>query len=670
MVPEMSDQKRNITSLSMRAALTPSTANDEARTVDITWTTGAAVLRTSHWDDPFYEELSLDPKHVRLGRLGSGAPFLDGHDASRQIGVIERASLNGDIGIATVRFPKKGTDPEADKKFELIRQGIVKNVSVGYRVHKFQDVTPQGVTSPKTLRAVDWEPYEISSVSMGADDGAKTRAADELNECVFIVNRGAPQTESSKMNEQEIAAAKAKADEQRAAELKTATEAAAKAERERSQGIRTAVRAAKLEDSFADQLINDGTSLDKARAAVLDKLATASDAVRIDSHPSVTVTDDNRDKFVRGMSAYLFEKAGNGLIEQAIKRKAKGFEGVELDGSPYRGMRLSDVARLCAEREGHSTKGIYDTERLIKLALHSRNGYATPSDFSVLFENVMYKTMRAAYAVQSDTWRRFMGTDTVQDFRDSNRFLNGSFGTLPVVPEDAEYTNLSVPDGAKNVINTETRGAIIGLSRHAIVNDDMGALVDVSARFGATAGKSIEAAAYAMLALNSGLGPTMADSQPFFHTNRANVSTSAALTGAALDLDRVHMRKQLDISSNDYLDLDPKILLVPVNLETLARSINTDAFDHDSTKLQKRNMQQNMFNDIVSSPRLTASTTRRYLFTDAKEAFKVVFLAGSGEGPTIESQEGFRRDGVEWKVRIDFKVNPYDPKTAVTNAGT
>jgi hypothetical protein len=54
----------------------------------------------------------------------------------------------------------------------------------------------------------------------------------------------------------------------------------------------------------------------------------------------------------------------------------------------------------------------------------------------------------------------------------------------------------------------------------------------------------------------------------------------------------------------------------------------------------------------------------------AAAAIKVVFLAGSGEAPTLESQQGWRVDGVEYKARLDVKVQAFEPKGALTNDGT
>lgn len=670
-----------------------SSVDVEQRTFNLVWSTGAGVLRYDWWSDSQYlEELSLDPAHVRLERLNNGAPFLANHntyDVRRTLGVVVpgSAKVDGKQGIATIRFAPKGVDPEADMVFEKIAAGIIRNISVGYRTWKEQETTAADEKVP-TLRAIDWEPTEISAVAVGADAGAGVRGErpSEFHDCITHTTRGMPplDTERKRMTEEEKKrAAEAEAEQKRQEEAKRREDEAAKIraeavakERERAHAINHAVRVANLEPSLAESLVKEGVSVEVARERVLAAMEQRSAEINpTPGRADIEVGETDRQKKMRGMEAWLFEKSGDKAREvgQAHERKLKGFEQIDLNPGPFRGMTLEHVARECLEMNGVSTKGIYDRERIFKMAMsltRSASGLGAhgTGDFNVLMENVLYKTLRAAFAVQADTWREWCGTDTVQDFRLSNRYMNGAFDVLPVVPEGEEYKNLKIPDGSKIQIGTEKRGAIIALTMESLINDDMGAVAALAQTFGRTAGRSIEKAAYELLLQNSGAGPTMGDGNPFFHTSRGNVGTSAAITGAALSADRQKMREQKDTSGVDFLDLEPRILLISPAVEDAARSINTDTYDHDSNKLQKTNLRKNMFGTIVSSPRLTGA--RRYLFTEGKEAFKAVFLEGSGEGPTMSMQEGFRVDGTEWKAQIFFKVNPYDPKTALTNAGT
>src|SRR5690606_27065274 len=74
-----------------------------------------------------------------------------------------------------------------DAAWNKVRQGILPNVSVGYRVHKFEKVEGGDETTP-VFRATDWEPHEVSLVTVGADAGAVIRSAPgaALNTCTLI----------------------------------------------------------------------------------------------------------------------------------------------------------------------------------------------------------------------------------------------------------------------------------------------------------------------------------------------------------------------------------------------------------------------------------------------------------------------------------------------------
>jgi hypothetical protein len=665
---------RNAPALSIRASFEPSTFDAEKRTVQLTWTTGARVRRGYY--DQFDEELSLDPKHVRMERLNGGAPLLDNHNSyggvRSALGVVESAKLEKGKGTAVVRFSKR---PEADAVMSDVRDGIIRNVSVGYRVHKMEKVDGAGDGKVPVFRAVDWEPHELSLVLIPADAGAGVRSDDAAttNPCTFIT-RGEPQKEQHQMDEaQKLAAEKAAekaAGEQRAVELRTATEAAVKAERERVAGIQLAVRAAKLGDDFASKLVTDGVELTAARALVLEKLASKSDEVRTESQSRIEVTDDRRDKFVRGATAWLLEKGGySDTLARAKKAGTKGLENVELDGAEFRGLTMVDLARESLEANGKSTRGM-TREQIVGLAFTQRAGGMTAAaDFTVLLESVMNKVLLGSYTLASDTWRRFCKTDSVSDFRAANRYRTGSFGVLDTIGESGEFKSKSIPDGLKAQISVVTKGNMVAVTRQAIINDDMGAIADTLGKFGRAAGLSIESDVYALLAQNSGLGPTMSDGLPLFDAGHSNISTQAALSVAAIDADRVLLAQQMDISANEYLGLLPSVLLVPIGLGGQARVLNQSRYDPTaSTAFELPNKVVGLFKDVVDSPRL--SGTRRYIFTDPSEAAAIVvaFLNGA-QAPYMEQQLGWRTDGTEFKIRLDYQAQGFDPKGAITNAG-
>jgi hypothetical protein len=163
--------------------------NADSRSVSITWTTGAAVRRMDLEGDQFIEELSCDPSAVRMGRMQSGAPLLDSHNRyslSGVLGVVENAQIDGRKGTATVRFSKRA---DVEPIFQDVKDKIIRNVSVGYTVYRYDDVSTADDIKLRVrrLRAMDWEPCEVSLVPVGADAKAGVRAEPRKGTCVIAV---------------------------------------------------------------------------------------------------------------------------------------------------------------------------------------------------------------------------------------------------------------------------------------------------------------------------------------------------------------------------------------------------------------------------------------------------------------------------------------------------
>lgn len=390
-----------------------------------------------------------------------------------------------------------------------------------------------------------------------------------------------------------------------------------------------------------------------AEAAAKKILAALARDVQPVGATHVETVEDEADKRAASVTASLLTRAG---VADARTREAAR-------ASAHRGAKLLDLARASLDRAGINHAHM-DQMQVVAAAFTQGT-----SDFPILLENAMHKALQQAYAAAPDTWSRFCATGSVSDFRAHSRYRVGSLGNLESLNELGEFRNKTIPDGEKSSVQIGTKGNVINLSRQAVINDDLGAFIGLAAMLGRAGRRTIEAAVYALLAENSGAGPTMSDGKALFHTDHGNITTGAAISMAAIDLDRVAMASQTDVGGNDFLDLRPAVLLVPIGLGGTARSINEAQYDPDTAnKLQKPNVVNGLFRDIVDTPRLTG--TRRYLFADPSEApvIEVAFLDGMQE-PVVEQQAGFTVDGTQYKVRLDFGVAAVDYRGAVTNAG-
>lgn len=461
------------------------------------------------------------------------------------------------------------------------------------------------------------------------------------------------------------------AGEQKPAETITPADAQARidtavaSERARVGGIRALGTKHGMTNEFVDELVNGDTTLAVAREKILDKLAEGGDAANVGHNSPARVTVDQREKFREGATNWLLVKAGVAhLVEKAAALRG---ETVKIDPGEFRGVRNVDLARESLANIGMNVTS-RDPDAIVREAMSPRAAVITQttSDFPVLFENAIHRTLQAAYATTPDTWSRFAGTGTVTDFRLHTRYLRGTFGALDQVNEAGEFKDKPIPDLAKELIKGKTVGNMINLSRQMIVNDDMDIFSGLAVDLGRAAKLTIEIDVYALLNSN----PLMNDGFALFSSQHGNLAAAGAIPSvASFDAIDVAMASQKDLSGNEYLEISPNTLLVPRGLRGAAVTINGSEYDPDAvSKLQKPNIVKGLFADIVASKRLAGTAYYAFADPNVAPAIEVVFLNGVTE-PFTDSQDGWRVDGVEWKVRHDYGVGAVNWRSAYKQPG-
>ena len=388
-------------------------------------------------------------------------------------------------------------------------------------------------------------------------------------------------------------------------------------------------------------LINAAMTEEKARETILAELGKNAAPVARGHH--IVNGTDGRDLFISDATDAILAKAG------VIKANAK---------NSMRGWRLERIAEECLIQASLATN-------MDRMGIVSAAFTQSTSDFPVLLENALNKSLLSAYQTAPDTWQRFCAVGTVSDFRPHNRYRSGSFGNLDALNELSEFKNKSIPDGEKASITIGTKGNIINISRQAIINDDMGAFIGLAVNLARAAKRTVEADVFTLLTSN----PTLGDSVALFHSTHGNIGTAANVTVASLDEARQLMAAQKDISGNDYLSLLPSVLLCGMANGGNARVVNGSQYDPDTAnKIQRPNIAFGTLTDIIDTPRLAGNVW--YVLADPAIAptIEVAFLDGQTE-PYLEMQNGWNVDGAAYKVRLDYGVAAIDYRGAVKNAG-
>lgn len=665
--------------LSIRADVQPQTIDQDARTVELIFTTGAPVQRFD-WDTgkSYLETLSLEPDHVRLDRLNAGGPLLDSHSAwsvSDQLGAVVPGSvtLSKTEGRAKVRFSRRS---EVEDVWQDVRDGIIRSVSVGYRTYKIEESTPGNGNALPVRRAVDWEPFEISMVPIPADAGAMARGAKPAgtNSCEIAPTREEPVTEDKPMDEQTRSETIAEIpptppatrnDEPEANEWNAARKHEREHERARVQGILLACRAGNLPQSFADKLIAEEITLEEAQTRVFKEMYA-----RTQNGVGPKQTPPNPADPVVGADPYVHQRSAieNALLNRAAPdlKDASGKPCFTLseEAKQYRGMSLMDMARFLLNARGIRT-GSMDKMTLagVALGMDTRGGYHTTSDFALLLADVQSKVLRAAYGEAPQTWQPLARRVVLPDFKTNKQLQLGDAPALLEVLEHGEFTRGTIAE-AKEEFTLKTYGRVFAITRQALINDDTDAFARVPAEFGRSARRKESDLAWAQITGN----PVMGDGVTLFHADHDNLAgAAAAIDIGPLGIGRAALRMQTGLDGTSVLNLVPRFLIVPAGKETIADqfvSVITPALPGSVNPFQGRLT-------VISEPRLDANSATAWYLAASPDQIDILLhgVLEGNEGPAIETRVGFDIDGIEIKCRLDTAFKVADWRGLFKNAG-
>jgi hypothetical protein len=643
-MPETVTKSSTAPPLDMRAAFVPNSWNEEKRTIEVTFATETPVLRSPWFDDPYYERLDVTAKAMRLERINSGrAPFLKDHNSysvENVLGNVVRVWMEGKTAKAEIRLSER---EEHQEIIADIRSGVLSNVSVGYRVYKYEEMPKASTDKLSTYRATDWEPFEISLVAIPADHNSMVRsdglAANEiqilkLKREQIMSQETNPTTEpqTPPVNVEEI---RKEAQEQ---------------ERKRVKEIKEAVRNLGLDETQADKFIEEGTAVDEVRKVLITEFKRQDPLKDQKPHADTRTIADETDK-------------KRGAIVEALTLRAQG--KVADGANEYRGMNMLRIAQECIERAGGNTKGMTDAQ-IAQAALNLRNvGMHSTSDFPILLGETMDRTLRAEYEYETPTYQPFVTNRLAPNFRQitSAQFFGGN--EIDLVTEGGKYEYGTFGE-SKEFYRVYKYGKMVAVTWEAIVNDDLSAFSRVPQSIALEIREKQADLVYAIL-LNPYVMKT--DNQQLFHSTHGNLApTGTALDEAALSAMRLAMRTQKGPSATPgkgkvISGNRPRFLLVGPELETQAQKILTaiTASTTGDVNVFAGSMQ------LIVEHRLTDK--RFYGIADPRRIPFIETATIAGEELAVSQRVGFDVDGIEFKFRSIFGCAALDWRGVYKNPG-
>lgn len=208
------------------------------------------------------EVLSHENGAVRMDRASRGAmPLLFNHNVDDPIGMITGARLEKNRLMVDAQL----FDTARAQEVRTMVEGGLRNVSLAYRINKIEEET-------KTQRftVTDWEPYEVSIVTVPADPTVGIGRGAELEYQIRMVRAVVPQpTAPSGATKKERAMT---AEEQAAADAAEGKRkiGAVEAEQERRTAIQNLCRSNKIDPRVEERWISEGATLPQVAKEILD----------------------------------------------------------------------------------------------------------------------------------------------------------------------------------------------------------------------------------------------------------------------------------------------------------------------------------------------------------------------------------------------------------------
>ena len=232
------------------------------------------------------EVLEISERAMDMSRLNTGAPLLFQHDADKIVGVVERAYIKGKRGFARVRLANNELGREMQ---ELISDKIIRNVSFGYKINELE---ADKSTNPVTYRATDFQPFEISLVTVPAD----------------FKNVGIGRALSNNESVETASAVQSKLVKETQMEPNLEKEAAIRAEAKKAQRKEVAEMIALGQRTknveLAQEFIGNSRSLEELRTALLEKMGVEEKPINPqDAEIGLTEKETRNFSFIRALKA-------------------------------------------------------------------------------------------------------------------------------------------------------------------------------------------------------------------------------------------------------------------------------------------------------------------------------------------------------------------------------
>lgn len=444
------------------------------------------------------------------------------------------------------------------------------------------------------------------------------------------------------------------------------------AERNRISNIQTICRASNLADDVIQKMVDTGKSVDQLSSEIADEIKKMKSLPPAQPQsPAVSLTKDETEKFRAHAVNSLAVMAG---IEKDPAVIAETKKDVQINS-------LHGLMRRDLQRHGVDAIGM-NAEQLVTTAIKMAG--TGSSDLPAILGDLTNKNMLKKYEEAPVTYNQWCDTMEVPDFKAQKLIKMSNFGDIDDLPEGTPFKNKKLSDKYETV-SVDTKGNIFNISRQAMVNDDLRAIVRVPQAMVQAIARRINKDVYDKLTYNSLAGPVMnEDNVALFNSAHSNLTSTSgvpsvsSLAAAERKLMEMPLLKPEPDSVTQYANVQAKYLITgTANKLTVAQLLNTP-FDNSKEIAGVNNPYAGgriipVFDAYLQALLAAAGKANAwYLAADPMqmEHFVVAFLQGQ-RTPMLRSEESRVGDaqGFTWEISFDWGIGVPEYRGIIYNDG-
>lgn len=432
-------------------------------------------------------------------------------------------------------------------------------------------------------------------------------------------------------------------------------------ERQRISEITAMCRELGVSETQMQKFIDNGTNINEVRAQIITSMRQSGSPVP-QGNGTVEVTQDEADKYRRAAVDGLLMRGG--VISENLADGADGFAN----------MSLRDLAvEILSKETGERNLARKSSDELFTMLC--RGFYNPSAAFPSIMDQAINKAYVEGHKTVNVTFDRFTKKGTLTDFKKhDNNYLSGPAGEFLEVPENGELKADIIKDEKRPQRQLKTYGRQFTMTRQAFINDDIGFLSRVPAKYAKSARKTINKQVFKIMMDN----PKIYDNKKLFSAEHGNLVTiGTGITAASLRSMIMALNTQTD-EFGEAAIIRPSKIVVPAgymfDMYTIFFSPTINTEENTQAVNPLYNYREQI--EVIEDPTINAlaggsgNVMPWWIIGDQDDTdfIEVDYLNGQ-EVPTIRRSEQPGTLGFIWDVYLDWGISVMDFRGAVMNPG-